>query len=165
MPEGDLVVADTSPLLNLALIERLDLLREQFATVTAPEQVWGELVAGDDGVTALQTLREDGTLEIVSVEEGPLLAELGRELDAGESATLAYAVRNDADLVLIDEREGRNAARRHDLAVTGVVGILLRADRDGRIDLRPELDALRAAGFWISDDLYEEVLERANADE
>lgn len=67
--------------------------------------------------------------------------------------------------MLIDEREGRNAARRHDLAVTGVVGILLRADRDGRIDLRQELDALRAAGFWISDDLYEEVLERANADE
>lgn len=133
--------------------------------MTAPEQVWRELIAGEDGVPALQTLREDGTLEIVSIDEGPLLAELGRELDAGESATLAYAVRNDADLVLIDEREGRNAARRHGLAVTGVVGIVLRADRDGRIDLRQELDALRAAGFWISDDLYEEVLERANADE
>lgn len=78
MPEGDLVVADTSPLLNLALIERLDLLREQFATVTAPDQVWRELAAGEDGVPALRTLREDGTLEIVSIDEGPLLAELGR---------------------------------------------------------------------------------------
>ncbi|WIV66367.1 hypothetical protein [Natrialbaceae archaeon AArc-T1-2] len=43
MPDGELVVADTSPLLNLALIGRLDLLREQFDGVTAPEQVWNEL--------------------------------------------------------------------------------------------------------------------------
>jgi len=33
MPAGKLVVADTSPLLNLALIDRLDLVRDQFATV------------------------------------------------------------------------------------------------------------------------------------
>jgi predicted nucleic acid-binding protein len=34
MPSSDLVVSDTSPLLNLALIERLDLLESQFSNVT-----------------------------------------------------------------------------------------------------------------------------------
>jgi len=44
--------------------------------------------------------------------------------------------------------------------VTGVIGILLRAARTGAIDLRTELDALREQGFWISDELYEEILQR-----
>ncbi|TKX47159.1 hypothetical protein EXE49_17240 [Halorubrum sp. ASP121] len=59
MPDGELVVADTSPLLNVALIGRLDLLREQFDGVTAPEQVWDELAAGDDGLDHLRALRDE----------------------------------------------------------------------------------------------------------
>jgi predicted nucleic acid-binding protein len=39
MPTVDLVVSDTSPLLNLALIGRLDLVERQFETVMAPERV------------------------------------------------------------------------------------------------------------------------------
>lgn len=164
MPAGELVVADASPLLNLALIERLDLVRDQFSTVVAPEHVWDELVAGEDGTESLRSLRQDSTLDVVQFDEGPLYAEFRRDLDVGESAALAYAVRNDADLVLIDEREGRSAARRHDIDVTGAIGVLLRAHRQGTVDVRSELDALRTAGFWISDDLYEEVLARADVE-
>jgi len=51
-----------------------------------------------------------------------------------------------ADRVLLDEREGRAAATRHDVPVTGVVGILLRASAQEDLDLEPELDALRGAG-------------------
>jgi predicted nucleic acid-binding protein len=160
MPESEPVVSDTSPLLNLALIDRLDVLRDQFSTITAPEQVWDELAAGEKGLDALQSLRSDGFLEIVTVPETPLLAEFGRELDQGEAAALAYAVEEDADLILLDEREGRQAARRHGIPVTGAIGVLLRAARQGNLSLRDELDALRDAGFWISDSLYEDVLER-----
>ena len=46
------------------------------------------------------------------------------------------------------------------MPVTGVIGILLRASREGEIDLRTELDALREAGFWISDALYERALDK-----
>lgn len=160
MPDNELVVSDTSPLLNLALIDRLDLVREQFSTVTAPEQVWEELLAGEEGVDALQSLNADETLDIVTVEEDALFAELRRDLDRGESAALAYAVEMGADRILIDEREGRQAARRHNIPVTGAVGVLLRAARTGQISLQSELDALRSAGFWISDDLYQKALER-----
>lgn len=84
--------------------------------------------------------------------------EILRELDAGEAATITYAIMHGADLTLLDEREGRRNARRHGLVVTGVIGILLRGERDGSVDLGSELDALREAGFWISDDLYAELL-------
>ncbi|VTT85725.1 hypothetical protein DM2_1763 [Halorubrum sp. DM2] len=84
--------------------------------------------------------------------------ELFHELDLGETAAVCYAVEENADLVLLDERDGRRVARRHDLDVTGVIGILLRGAKTGEVNLQHELDALREAGFWISDNLYEQIL-------
>lgn len=164
MPAADCVVSDTSPLLNLALIDRLELIRRQFSAVTVPNQVWNELMAGERGVDDLRALRDEGVLSVVTVEQDPLFVEFTNELDIGESAALAYAVNHDAALVLLDEREAREAAKRHDLSITGVIGILLRASHSSEISLEDELDALRSAGFWISDGLYEEVLERAATD-
>lgn len=164
MHEGS-VVSNTSPLLNLALIERLDLLEAQFETVTAPEQVWTELAAGEEGLAALRQLRSDDFLAVEPVGEDDLFVELTRELDAGEAAAIRYAIEHDADLVLLDEREGRKAARRHGLDVTGVIGVLLRGAEDGALELRTELDRLREAGFWISGELYEAVLSRGESGE
>ncbi len=152
------VVSNTSPLLNLALIGRLALIEAQFDEVVIPLTVWHEIQAGAAGVDQIESLRDRGGLRIVSPESTELLTELQRELDAGEAAALAYAIDTDAERILLDEREGRAAASRHDVPVTGVVGILLRASRQDGLDLESELNALRDAGFWIADDLYERAL-------
>jgi|SRR5258705_5406935 len=54
---------------------------------------------------------------------------LGRDtrLDPGEMAAIALALELKADAVLIDETDGRQAARRHGLATIGVLGVLVRA--------------------------------------
>ena len=158
MPSDDFVVSNTSPLLNLALIDRLDLLRSQFSGITIPEHVWTELTTGDVGLDSLTELRDDGFLSVVEVEESELFREIAHEIDVGETAAICYAIDADADLLLIDERDGRRAARRHDLTVTGAIGILLRGANTGEVALETELDALRDAGFWISDELYSKVL-------
>jgi len=162
MPDSGLVVSDTSPLLNLALIDRLELLASQFSEVTVPQQVWNELTDGEDGLETLRELRDDGLLHLVEVERSDLFVELFHELDLGETAAICYAVEQNADIVLLDERDGRRVARRHDLNVTGVIGILLRGAKAGVVNLAHELDALREAGFWISDDLYEQILSEAD---
>lgn len=160
MPDGRPVVVDTSPLLNLALVDRLDLLDAQFETVHAPQQVWDELAAGEEGLPELRRLRERDVLTVVSVQRSDLFVEIAGDLDVGETAAIVHAIESDASLVLLDERDGRRIARRHDFDVTGVIGILLRGAREGTVDLQAELDALRDAGFWIDDDLYVEVLRR-----
>ena len=68
-----------------------------------------------------------------------------------------------ADLILMDERDGRSAAERAGLRVTGVVGVLLRAKNEGQIQLiKPEIDALRTrARFFLSARLQEKALEIA----
>jgi predicted nucleic acid-binding protein len=159
MPAGEDIVSDTSPLLNLALIDRVELLESQFDTIDVPEQVWDELGDGDE-LSQLQALREEGFLNLVDVDRTDLYVEIARELDKGETAAITHAIENGADLVLLDERDGRRVAQRHDLSVTGVIGILLRGAHKATVDLRTELDALRQAGFWISDELYSEAIRR-----
>ena len=110
MPADRLVVSNTSPLLNLALIDRLDLLETQFSTVTVPEQVWRELEEGDEGLAVLTEARKRGTLTVVPVETDDLYVEIRRALDAGETAAITYAMHNEADLVLLDERESEDCA-------------------------------------------------------
>lgn len=83
MPNSECVVSDTSPLLNLALIERLDLLESQFSSITVPSQVWDELTEGDAGLDALHPLRESGFISVVSVERSDLFIEIFHELDRG----------------------------------------------------------------------------------
>jgi predicted nucleic acid-binding protein len=148
-------VSDTSVLLNLAFIDRLDILNDCFDQVFVPDQVWEELMEGEKG---REKLREfESSLELVEVEEVSFFFELRNSLDVGESACIKYAVRNDVELVLLDESEGRRKAKHHGLKVTGVIGLLMKAG----LDMKQEMDELKDSGFYISDELYSKVLEES----
>lgn len=84
---------------------------------------------------------------------------LQRDLDDGESEVIALAIERRADWVLLDEAEARRVARMYALPKTGVIGVLIRARREGVIDsLREELDKLRVEGFGFEEGLYREAL-------
>jgi hypothetical protein len=158
-----LVVSNTSPLTSLAAIGHFDLLRDLFGQIHIARGVWDELNQGG--------LRHPGSREVEDalwiqrhdVENPALVTILRRDLDRGEAETLALALELKADLVLLDEQEGRHAAIRLGLHPLGVLGILLQAKRLQKIEeVRPRLDALRQrAGFFLGDRLYREVLAEA----
>ena len=85
---------------------------------------------------------------------------LQRDLNEGEAEVIALAVVRRADLVLLDESEARRVAELYGLVKTGVVGVMIRAKREGRVQsLQAELDKLRLqAGFWIEELLYHRAL-------
>lgn len=60
MPADEIVVSNTSPLLNLALIDRLDLLEAQLPAIVIPQQVWEELSVGENALDQLRSLRDAG---------------------------------------------------------------------------------------------------------
>jgi predicted nucleic acid-binding protein len=164
MPGNDGVVADTSPLLNLALIGRLDLFRSQFDSIIITETVREELLAGEDAQEPLETFIDSDIVGVEQPTRDDLVREFRSRLDAGESTAIALAIERDASLVLIDERDGRQVARRHELPVTGIIGVLLRAADQGRIDIESELDSLRQVGFWIGEDLYDRAIDAVEND-
>jgi predicted nucleic acid-binding protein len=107
-------------------------------------------------------------MERHTVQNQALVTALRGDLDRGAAETIALALELGADLTLLDEREGRHAAQRLGLRVVGVVGILLEAKANGKIDaIRPHLRALRqTAGFYLGEPLYQRALSLAGeADE
>ncbi len=85
------------------------------------------------------------------------------ELDEGESEAIVLALEKDAELILIDDYDGREIARALGLRVAGTLGVLLKAKFTGKItSLRDELEKLKATGFWLSEGLYEKILKEAD---
>jgi uncharacterized protein len=73
------------------------------------------------------------------------------EIDAGEAEAIVLALEQRADLLLLDDQEARNKARRLNLPITGTVGVLLKAKNEGLISsLDGEIQRLQASGFWLS---------------
>ncbi|MBN1135141.1 MAG: DUF3368 domain-containing protein [Anaerolineae bacterium] len=159
-----IVVSNTSPLTNLAAIGQVDLLRRLYGHLHIAEAVWTELNAGGVHWPGRAQVAAADWIERRSVQDQALLAVLRRDLDRGEAETIVLAVELGADLVLLDEKEGRHVAERLGLKVVGVGGILLEAKAAGAISaVRPHLDALRqAAGFYLSNSVYRHLLALAD---
>jgi uncharacterized protein len=154
-----IVVSDTSPIANLAAIGRLALLQSLYGRIVIPEAVYSEIIAGgeDAGATQLPALDWIETRKVA----GEALVNLLRiELDAGEAETIALALESKADLLLLDERRGREAAARLGLTFIGLLGVLVEAKHRAVIPIvKPLLDELIVrAGFWVTRDLYSRVL-------
>lgn len=81
-------------------------------------------------------------------------------LDLGEANAIVLALELKATQLLIDERLGRTEAKRQGLRITGILGVLLAAKRQGLIStICPILDQLIGeANFRISKRLYDEAL-------
>jgi hypothetical protein len=80
----------------------------------------------------------------MQIASSPALDILLAQLHRGEAEAISLAGHVPADILLIDEQDGRQFAPQMGLAVTGVLGVLLRAKRSGDIALlRTEIDALR----------------------
>jgi len=156
-----IVVSDTSPLTNLAAIGQFNLLREIYHDLAIPEAVWAELNAGGLGWPGRDAVAGASWVTCYSVQNRLAVAALLDDLDAGEAEAIVLALELGADLLLLDEVEGRHHAQRLGLHITGAIGILQVAKHDGLIDcVRPHLDALRGvAGFYISEALYQFVLQ------
>lgn len=156
------VVTDTSPIMNLAIIGELSLLRDQFGEVLIPRAVLEELRVEENlpGSQSVRDALKAGWIRIEAVKQDPLVRAMERDLDKGEAEAIALAMQVNADWVLMDERDGRKAAKSMKLKMVGVLGILLKAQREGRLkSLKQAMDRLREkAGFYVRADLYSAII-------
>jgi predicted nucleic acid-binding protein len=159
------VVSNTSPILNLAIIGQLDLLRQQFGEVLIPPMVLQELKVDAElpGVEPIRLALQNHWLRVLELSNTDIARALRRDLDNGEAEAIALALQLKLMTVLIDEHDGRAAARAMGLVPVGVLGILLRAKRTGNLD--SVVTAMRAlqdqAGFFINPDLFASLAREA----
>mgnify|MGYP006295678781 CR=1 FL=1 len=152
-------VANTTPIISLASIGRLDLFQKIFGKITIAEAVYNEIKAN----------RNFGYSEIdcdfieVQAIRGHLYKDfLLKELDLGEAETIILAKELDADFVIIDENLGYKIANNVGLNVVRTLALLLRAKEKGDIvEIKPLLDEMIAKGRWYSNSVYQAFLKQA----
>lgn len=158
------VVSNTSPVSNLAIIGRLELLRAKYGRVVIPQAVSAELsrLSHRSGAAAIQRALADAWLVVEDVPDRRLLPVLMARVDAGEAEALELARQTNADLLLIDDQDGRQIAREEGLPFTGLLGVLSEERLGGRLpSLKAEIDRLRSdCRFFISGELERLILER-----
>ena len=94
-----IIVSDTSPLMNLAVVGHLQLLHQLYATVLIPEAVWNELSTLSSQHPEVATVQTLTWLELRQpVTSQAVVNALRAELDIGEAEAIALAVEKQADL-------------------------------------------------------------------
>ena len=140
------VVSNTSPIWNLASIQRLDLLHDQFSEILIPSEVLAELrlESGCPETGRIQHALDAQWIQIESLKTSHLKRSLMLELDQGEAAAIALALEWNISRIIIDETDGRATAKVLGLHPTGILGVLLRGKHDGKIEsVKHEMQKLR----------------------
>jgi len=155
------VVSDTSPVGYLVLIGQGQLLADLFGGVTVPAKVAMELLHSNAPAAIREWFRTPPLWLTVGSEALPSTAEVRglTSLHRGERAAIVLAEHLGADLVLLDDRPARRAARERGLRVTGLLGVLREAADLGLVDLPEAIDALRRTNFRASPRLLKALLE------
>ena len=151
------VILNNTPLVALWAINQLDLLHHLFGAVWMPAAVETEFLATETAARQ-HYLMQTAWLHTVTLSN-PRHALVYTGLDQGEAEVLALAVEHAARLVIIDERKGRQYARRLGLPLTGTLGVLLLAKRNKLTPaIAPLIDQLQKSGLYLAPDLVQKTL-------
>lgn len=153
------VVCNSSPLIHLAKVGKLELLKGYFTEISIPEAVYRECVIDGKDREDAKRIENATWIRVVDIKNIDLKKAFNTVLDEGESEAIVLALQESADLILLDDYEARELARTYGLNITGTIGILIKAKYEGDISSIDEmLKKLRRTGFWLSDDLYTKIL-------
>lgn len=156
------VIVNSTPLIILCSIGKLNILKQLYTEINIPQAVFREVTEKPD--SACQILKE--SLDWIHIEK--IQSEVDKKmykakLHDGEVEVMILAQQEiKADLVIIDDNAAKKTAKYLGLPVTGTMGVLLKAKREGYItEIASIIEEMRRKGFYISDNLVNMVLEQA----
>ena len=158
-------VADTGPLIALARVEKLQLLRGLFGDGLIPPAVHREVQAGSarPGAAEIEEALSAGWLRITPLADETPAASLVRIVDAGEAEAIALCLERKIRFLLIDDAKGRKIAQNAGIPLVGVAGVLLAAKSRGLlVAVSPVLKELTNVGYRLSRQLIDRVRGKAN---
>ncbi|MCL1950537.1 MAG: DUF3368 domain-containing protein [Turicibacter sp.] len=158
-----IVVSDTTPIISLIRVDKLNLLEKLFDTIVIPEKVFEELTLNPEYGREAELVRKTSFLEIVPVTNQKAVAILMKatNLDIGESEAIVLSEELAADVILMDEKKGRRISASIGLEIMGTVGVLINALAEGFITPSEAvecLDTMRKSGIRINDALYSKAI-------
>ena len=151
-----IVVADTSPINYLILIEEIAVLRKLYSHVVIPHSVHAELVRPSAPDPVRKFMESPPAWMELRTPSETLDSPLAK-LDIGEREAIALAVELRASRLLIDDLEGRRLAEQRGLRVTGTIGVLREAAAEGLVDLTSVVVKLQKTNFYLSPEIWKRL--------
>lgn len=152
------IVSDTGPIIGLAKIGKLDLLKVFSEEILIPsfvnKELFGKIGPESEHIErALNHFIHVTDVAALDSETEKIIA----DLDEGEKQAIGLASKmRGSVLLLLDDHAGRRAAAKLNIRTTGLVGVLLLAKEKGYVDkVGPLLIELRRNGYWLSDQVIE----------
>jgi len=163
-------ICNSSTLIHLSSIQRLNLLKTFYKEIIIPPAVWKEVVEEGEkkpGSERIKNARKKGWIRVIEPSDKLLLRLLKSQLDEGEAEAITLAVELKADVIFLDESDARKIADVYKIKKTGVIGILIKAKKHNEIfSLKKEFDKLIKKGnFWIDSKLIQRTLKEVGEED
>lgn len=151
------VVVNSTPLIALGRIGRLDLLKQLYQEIIIPDAVYREVTAKEDRVC--RTVKQNLTwIKVSSISKDADKRMYRARLHDGEVEVMILAQEIKADLVIIDDKAARRTAEYLDLPLTGTIGVLLKAKKHGILSsVLSVVEEMEHTGIYYGDRLKEMI--------
>lgn len=155
-----IVISDSSPLIALLSVDRIEILELLFETVLIPPAVRDEVFGSPSGRTV--TMPDFIRVETLLSETAVLF--LRMNLHVGESEAIALALDKGIDRIILDDKQARETAGRLGLRVIGTLGVLMLAKEKGHVvEVRPlVIQMMDRISFRIAPAVLNRALARLN---
>ena len=164
------VVSDSTPLIYLAKIGRLNLLRGVFEKIYIPEAVFNEAVTQGKELNMSDAFIIEKAVGIWIIKEQVepkvdaefRFLDTNTKLGSGEKEALKLCKQLNAVYFIADDREARRVSRILNIKPIGTCGILIQTFRQASItegEALQILDDLVKVGFRISSAVYRRILD------
>lgn len=156
------VIVNSTPLIVLSNINQLKLLKDLYQDIYIPQAVFEEVTAKID--SACQQLKDNTDwIHVCKIKDQSQKRMYQAKLHDGEVEVMILAQENqNKDLVIIDDNSAKKTAKYLGLTVTGSLGVILKAKKQGLItSVIPLLNQLIQNGFYISPEVFEFVKDEA----
>ncbi len=158
-------ISNTSPLLYLHRLNKLDWLPEMFGEIWTPGAVVEELKEGQKRGYDVPQVENYAWLEVQEPDNIPS-AWLALDLGPGELAAMALALENPKRVILLDDMLARRVVQAAGLNVWGTLRVLLEGKQQGLTErIAPLLDRAEESGLWVSDSVRRRILTLAGEEE
>ena len=144
------IISDTSCLIALSKIERLDLLKDLYQEIIITNDVYQEFGGS-----------LPDWINIAEVKDKQKQKDIEKRLDKGEASSIALALEVESTTLIIDEIKGRKIAQSFNIDIIGTIGVIILADKKGLIsDVTSVILRLANKGFRLSDKLINKIIEK-----
>ncbi len=146
--EYNVVIADTTCFIILSKIDKLQILKQLFTTITTTETVAKEFGQPLPTWIIIHSEKDTYYKDILEVE-----------VDKGEASAIALAFEFEKPLLILDDLKARKLAEKLHLNYIGTFGILLKAKEIGVIEaIKPLLKEIQLTNFRFSESMLKEIL-------